>query len=83
MQARFAWSGPAKARDAKLGKQGEQLQQLGDLRDGEFIQVEWRWLLAIEAKRRWAGRRQGGIEARKVGAGDTEWQQGSRLGVLR
>jgi len=40
MQARFAWSGPAKARDAKLGKQGEQLQQLGDLRDDEFIPVE-------------------------------------------
>jgi hypothetical protein len=33
-------TGPAKARGAKLSKQGEQLQQLGDLRDGEFIQVE-------------------------------------------
>jgi hypothetical protein len=41
---------PAKARDAKLSKQGEQLQQLGDLRDGKFIQVEWRLLLVIEAK---------------------------------
>jgi hypothetical protein len=33
-------TGPAKARGTKLSKQGEQLQQLGDLRDGEFIQVE-------------------------------------------